>query len=35
MDGHLVTGERFPGRWEDIGTLERLEALRSEFAENS
>ena len=25
MENHLVTGEEFPGGWDDIGTLERLE----------
>lgn len=28
MDNHLVTGEKYLGRWEDIGTLERLESIR-------
>jgi MurNAc alpha-1-phosphate uridylyltransferase len=28
MREHLVTGELFRGRWDDIGTAERLEALR-------
>ena len=28
MRDHLVTGELFTGAWDDIGTLERLEALR-------
>ena len=28
MENHLVTGEIYKGRWEDIGTLERLEAVR-------
>jgi len=32
MENHLVTGERYGGRWEDIGTLERLESLRAELA---
>ena len=27
MDNHLVTGERYPGRWDDIGTLDRLESI--------
>jgi len=27
MDNHLVTGEKFEGCWEDIGTLERLESI--------
>ena len=31
MDQHLVTGEHYRGRWEDIGTLERLESLRAEL----
>lgn len=31
MTNHLVTGEKYAGRWEDIGTLQRLEALRSEL----
>ena len=30
MREHLVTGELYQGRWDDIGTVERLEALRSE-----
>jgi MurNAc alpha-1-phosphate uridylyltransferase len=32
MADHLVTGEHYHGRWEDIGTLERLETLRAELA---
>ena len=28
MREHLVTGELFTGAWDDIGTLERLQALR-------
>ena len=28
MREHLVTGELFSGRWDDLGTAERLEALR-------
>jgi MurNAc alpha-1-phosphate uridylyltransferase len=28
MSEHLVTGELFTGRWDDVGTAERLEALR-------
>ena len=32
MDQQLVTGECYRGRWEDIGTLERLESLRTELA---
>lgn len=28
MEEHLVTGEEFPGSWDDIGTLERLEAVQ-------
>lgn len=28
MRDHLVTGELFNGAWDDVGTLERLEALR-------
>ena len=28
MRDHLVTGERYAGIWDDVGTLERLEALR-------
>lgn len=28
MREHIVTGELFRGEWDDIGTLERLEALR-------
>jgi len=31
MEEHLVTGERYHGRWEDIGTLERLESLRTQL----
>lgn len=27
MENHLVTGEKYTGRWEDIGTLERLVAI--------
>ena len=27
MTNHLVTGEKYTGTWEDIGTLERLEGL--------
>jgi MurNAc alpha-1-phosphate uridylyltransferase len=27
MERHLVTGEKYAGRWEDIGTLERLESI--------
>jgi MurNAc alpha-1-phosphate uridylyltransferase len=27
MEQHLVTGEKYTGRWEDIGTLERLESI--------
>lgn len=32
MRDHLVTGEVFRGNWNDIGTTERLAALREEFA---
>ena len=28
MREHIVTGELYRGRWDDIGTVERLEALR-------
>jgi len=28
MENHLVTGEEFQGGWNDIGTLERLDAAR-------
>ena len=28
MENHLVTGEKYVGGWEDIGTLERLETIR-------
>jgi MurNAc alpha-1-phosphate uridylyltransferase len=28
MEDHLVTGEKFQGGWNDIGTLERLETAR-------
>jgi MurNAc alpha-1-phosphate uridylyltransferase len=31
MRDRLVTGELFTGTWNDIGTLERLEALRQSF----
>lgn len=31
MQNHLVTGECFAGGWNDIGTLERLEAARNTF----
>ncbi len=31
MRDHLVTGELYPGGWNDIGTVERLEALRQSF----
>jgi MurNAc alpha-1-phosphate uridylyltransferase len=27
MNNHLVTGEKYEGCWEDIGTLERLESI--------
>ena len=30
MKNHLVTGEEFQGGWNDIGTLERLNAARKE-----
>ena len=30
MRDHLVTGEHYPGDWDDIGTPERLEKRRSE-----
>ncbi len=29
MENHLVTGEKYAGRWEDIGTLERLKQGQS------
>jgi len=29
MENHLVTGEKYGGGWEDIGTLERLESIRN------
>jgi MurNAc alpha-1-phosphate uridylyltransferase len=29
MENHLVTGEKYGGGWEDIGTLERLESVRN------
>ena len=29
MENHLVTGEKYAGCWEDIGTLERLRLIRS------
>jgi MurNAc alpha-1-phosphate uridylyltransferase len=29
MENHLVTGEEFQGGWNDIGTLERLDAARN------
>ena len=28
MENHLISGEIYKGGWEDIGTLERLEAVR-------
>jgi len=28
MENQLVTGEKYAGKWEDIGTSERLEAIR-------
>lgn len=31
MRDHLVTGELYPGDWNDIGTVERLESLRQSF----
>jgi MurNAc alpha-1-phosphate uridylyltransferase len=31
MRDHLVTGELYRGQWNDIGTTERLEALRRSF----
>jgi MurNAc alpha-1-phosphate uridylyltransferase len=31
MRDRIVTGELFTGTWNDIGTLERLEALRQSF----
>ncbi len=31
MENHLVTGEEYRGVWEDIGTLERLDLIRSRF----
>jgi len=31
MEKHLVTGEEFRGGWNDIGTLERLEAARQAY----
>jgi MurNAc alpha-1-phosphate uridylyltransferase len=31
MDNHFVTGEIHKGRWEDIGTLERLNAVRTDI----
>ena len=30
MENHLVTGEEYQGGWNDIGTLERLDAARKE-----
>ena len=30
MENHLVTGEKYSGGWEDIGTLERLESIRNQ-----
>ena len=27
MENHLVTGEKYRGGWEDIGTLERLDSI--------
>jgi MurNAc alpha-1-phosphate uridylyltransferase len=32
MEEHLVTGEHYLGAWDDIGTVERLEALRTQRA---
>lgn len=32
MSGRLVTGEEWRGAWDDIGTLDRLEALRGRLA---
>ncbi len=32
MARHQVTGEIYTGAWHDIGTLERLEALRKQFS---
>lgn len=31
VDDHLVTGEWHRGTWSDVGTVERLEALRATF----
>jgi len=31
MENHLVTGEVFQGGWSDIGTLERLDAMRKKL----
>jgi MurNAc alpha-1-phosphate uridylyltransferase len=31
MENHLVTGEEFRGDWDDIGTLERLNAVKKLF----
>jgi MurNAc alpha-1-phosphate uridylyltransferase len=31
MENHLVTGEKYRGGWEDIGTLERLESIRNQL----
>ena len=32
MENHLVTGEEFQGDWNDIGTLERLDATRKKVS---
>lgn len=32
MENHLVTGEEYPGGWNDIGTLERLETARKQHS---
>ena len=29
MEGHIVTGERFEGHWNDAGTTERLAEIES------
>ena len=31
MENHLVTGEKFSGRWDDIGTIDRLQSLRKDL----
>jgi MurNAc alpha-1-phosphate uridylyltransferase len=35
MANHLVTGEKYSGRWGDAGTLERLELIRQSLAQQA